>query len=258
VRTVVACLASVVAIGACTGDDGTVPSAPTGRNAPTVEVLGQNLELLPGIQNAFRVGFEPRGSSVDIIVTARPDTARITICPLGSVDDALPAVTSCRRDLPSGVRESVGRPGFGGVAIILDGDDAVSADLFVGYPEAGRALAIRMPVLQSGSPGGTCDDNACNPFFELRPTRGGPFDARATWDGPEATLVLLQGRVLGRAQTATGLPYVEAARADGSAPLGIDTTMSAPGEYALVFRHRAQRSGDDVMRDVRIDASWPG
>jgi hypothetical protein len=67
---------------------------------------------------------------------------------------------------------------------------------------------------------------------------------------------LLQGSVLGRSATATGIPYREAARAQGISPLSITAEMSARGEYALVIRQDpgARATG---LRNVRIDALWP-
>jgi hypothetical protein len=98
-----------------------------------------------------------------------------------------------------------------------------------------------------------CKDNACNPFFEVLPVRGGAFTATARWTGGAGRVELLEGRVLARSLTSTGIPYRIAATAAGPPPLSIRATMNAPGEYALAL---SNASADDLTR-IEIDAAWP-
>ena len=67
---------------------------------------------------------------------------------------------------------------------------------------------------------------------------------------------MLQGSVLGRSLTATGIPYREAARADGDAPLSIKATLSSQAEYALVITQPPGPSAAP-LHNVIVDASWP-
>jgi hypothetical protein len=76
--------------------------------------------------------------------------------------------------------------------------------------------------------------------------------ATATFGGGPATLELLQGTILGHSFTATGVPYRDAAHAQGSSPLHIAAETSAPGEYALALRDTSASS----LSDVTIDATW--
>ena len=62
--------------------------------------------------------------------------------------------------------------------------------------------------------------------------------------------------VLGRSLTATGIPYREAARADGSPPLSIKATLSSQAEYALVITQPPGPSAAP-LQNVIVDASWP-
>lgn len=241
-----------LALVACGGDG---PSR-TGDRPPVATLIAQNVELLPGDDAALRIAFEPYEGAAQVIVASTPPTAA-TVCPLRALDEPLPARARCRRDIGSGVREPVGMRDMGAIAITIDGGASVRANIRVEFEEAGRDVAIAMPVIRPPAGARDCADNACTPFFELVPTRGGPFGARATWTGPAGALELLQGGVLGRAETATGLRYAVPARADGVSPLRISTTLSAPGEYALVLRQDALGPGATPMRDVRLEVEWP-
>jgi hypothetical protein len=246
-RAVVHALVLVLALAACTGN--APKTAPSKQGPPTATLRAQNLELFPG--RPARIGFEPLGHSAEVIVTTASAGVPIEICGLDDVDAPVPA-RGCG-SVASGVREPVSEPDLAAVELRIGGDRAVRADVLIEFPDDGRDVVVVLPALRA--PEGPCGDNACNPFLELTPLHGGDFRARATWTGHEATLVLLQGRVLGRAQTATGAPYIEPARADGAPPLGIDATLQAPGEYALAFRARAR--GGDALTGVRLEASWP-
>ena len=65
-----------------------------------------------------------------------------------------------------------------------------------------------------------------------------------------------QGSVLGGSLTATGIPYREAARADGSSPLSIATNLSSQAEYGLVI---TQPPGPAAapLGDVILNSTWP-
>jgi hypothetical protein len=234
--------------------------APKASSPPPDDVHALNLAVQPGARNAVRIGFAASGPSADVLTTFEPASARMQVCALANADAALPHTTAgtspseiaCRQ-IASGVRETVvGRGDLGGIAIVNLSGGVVRADAFVEFDERARTLAVRLPGVPTG--GAACQDQGCNPTFELTPVHNGPFAARATWSGGTATLVLLQGSVRGRSATATGIPYREAARSDGAAAASIGAEMSAPGEYALVLR---QEPGGSGMRAVRIDATWP-
>lgn len=237
-------------LAACGGAEG--PATPD-----TSSLIGRNLQILPGDEGALRVAFEPLGGTARVIVQFTPVDAVVDVCPLPAPDAAVPERARCERDVRAGVREPV-RGARHGVAIALRSDQPADADIVIEYQEGGRAMTLGLPVV-APPPGGTdCSDNACNPFFELVPTRAGPFEARASWRGPEGVLVLLQGSVLGRSQTATGIPYAEPARREGTPPLRLSATLSAPAEYALALRHTRRGSASPPMRDVVVQVSWPG
>jgi hypothetical protein len=117
-------------------------------------------------------------------------------------------------------------------------------------------MSVQIPFLPAPESEQACKDNGCNPFFELTPLRNGTFTATATWKGPAGTLEILQGSVLGRSQTATGIPYREAARANGSPPLSITSRLSSQAEYALAI---TQPTGATAapLTDVFLSAGWP-
>src|SRR6266571_1423446 len=193
-------------------------SGTTSSGRPTVTLLVQNLSLFGGTSQATRIGFQTSSSSTDIKVDVTPDTAQLAVCPLTDVGADIPAATACR-DIGSGVRETVASGGLRAVALVLSGVSSARANVLLEYDDGGRRISVVVPFLAAPAGGPSCADNTCNPFIELKPVRNGPFTATATWQGPRGILQMLQGSVLGRSQTATGIPYREAARATGSAPL---------------------------------------
>lgn len=244
----------------------------SGDEPPAVTLDARGIPLLDGPDGAPRFVIDAAERTAHVIVNAyaaadRPDDIarrpvppglRVSLCPIGSIDAAVKITDRCRTDIGMGVREPVPVPDPGGFAIVTRGAAAdVLADVVVQYPEGGRAVAVSLPVLRGPAGGTNCSDNGCNPFFELRPTRKGRLKATASWEGPDATLVLLQGNVLGRSQTATGIPYRDAAISSGMSPLAIESEMIAPGEYALALRHAKLRPGEPSLRRIRIDAEWP-
>jgi len=207
--------------------------------ASTVTLIARNLALVEGEDNAIRIGFRS-GGSARLILRFVPDTARVMLCPLTEVTQPL-ASASCQADIFSGVRQDIATPGLAGVALVLQAGSAVG-DLSVDYDATTRDVSIRLPYLAATARAPGCKDNACNPFFELTPVRAGTFSATATWTGTGATLVLLQGSVVGRSLTATGLPYAEPARESGPSPLHLSSRLSAPAEYAIALQRRCGRS----------------
>jgi len=251
-------LVLALALAACTGngEPDASPTSPAG-SPPSATLLGQNLDVFPGPDQAVKVGFTPFGSSARVIVRFEPARAVVDVCPIASIGEPPPDREGCKRDVRTGVRETITAARLGGIAIVVRSDESVSFDLVVEYEEGERAIEIALPVLPAPAGGADCSDNACNPFFELQPTNAGAFEASATWDGPEGGLVLLQGSVLGRAHTATGIPYGEPTRDEGSPPLEVSTRLTAPAEYALALRHARQGSAVPPMRDIVLSVSWP-
>jgi hypothetical protein len=225
-------------------------TGPTG--APTVELVAENLRLLAGDDNATRIGFSPRDPAARIRIERSADGGRIAACPLARIDDPLPDPGACLPDVPDGVRESITSTGLGAVALVRFGDP-ITVGLRVEFEEAGRQLAFRLPIIEVPAGASECKDNSCNPFFEILPVRGGTFTATARLTGGNGRLELLEGRVLARSLTSTGIPYRVAATSAGPPPLSIRATMNAPGEYALAL---SNTSSDD-LRSIAIDAAWP-
>lgn len=248
-RRIVFAMLAVVAAGGIfvasriPGDDGG-----SGR-PPPVELITQNLVLFEGRGSALRFAFEPADPSARVIARLEPSTAHVSLCPLTSLLAPLPPTERCR-DASSGVRENVSGEGLRAIAIVLGGAPRATADLRLEFAEASREVNVMIPRLVPPPGAGECDDDGCDTFFEMLPARSGPFRARATWDGPGAELTFLQGRVVARSFTATGLPYKVAARAAGTSPRHIGGHTSAGDEYALFLR------GREELRDVTIDATW--
>ena len=246
-KIVVAALALIVALGACTSS-ARPRAGRSSTSAATTTILAQNLALYEGETQAIRLGFEPASGSTDVIVDYTPDTAQVALCSLTAADGTMPPVASCK-SVGSGVRETVSSPGLAALGIVLSGTSSARADILLEFDHVGRHVSAVIPFISGG--GGNCADNGCNPFFEVRPVRNGLFTASARWNGASATLVMLQGSVLARSQTATGIPYRKAAIQTGQTSASIRTQLTSPGEYALAITQTG------TLRDVRIDASWP-
>jgi hypothetical protein len=134
---------------------------------------------------------------------------------------------------------------------VLSGATSAHVNVRLEFDEKDRQVSAVIPFVGSPPSAATCADNGCNPFFEVRPVKNGLFTARASWSGAAATLTMLQGSVVARSQTATGIPYRKAATQSGTTSAQIRTQLTAPGEYALALTQAG------TLRDVRIDASWP-
>ena len=246
----VACLAVGLMLAACTGG---VPAKQSG--VPTVKLLAQNLSLFPGSAQAVRIGFQTASGSADIIVDLTPDTASVAVCPLTAAGASMPPVTTCK-DIGSGVREPITSGGLAAIGLVLLSVQSARANVRLEYDDGGHQVSVQISFLPAPEGVEACKDNGCNPFFELTPIRNGAFTATAAWKGPAGTLAMLQGSVLARSQTATGIPYREAARKDGAPPLSISAQLSSQGEYALSI---TQPIGPLAapLTDVFLGASWP-
>lgn len=243
-------LLAILALAACAGGG---PGKQSG--VPTVRLLAQNLSLFPGSDQAARIGFQTGSDSANIIVDLTPDTAALAVCPLTALGGQLPPLSSCK-DVGSGVREPITSSGLTAVALVVSGVSSARANVRLEYDDGGHQITVQIPFLPAPDSAAACRDNNCNPFFELTPLRSGAFTATATWKGPAGTLALLQGSVLGRSQTATGIPYREAARKDGTPPLTITSQLSSQGEYALAISQPAGPNAAPLI-GVFLSASWP-
>jgi len=232
------------------------PSGTGSAQPPSVVLLVQNVTLQPDAARAVRVGFSPADPTVRLIANF-PDTGAVVgVCALSAVSDPVPAgldQPGCLNDLGAGVRESLA-PGsrLGAVALWVRSGPPLVVRIQLEYSEGTRDIDVRIPVLMAPASPSACTDNACNPFLEMTPVRGGEFRARVSWAGGPARLALLEGRVLARSFTATGIPYGLPAQETGRSPLSITTRLSAPAEYALVF----DRNATDAT-GIDLSAHWP-
>lgn len=239
----IAWLALAGVLGGCVG------STPR-RETPPNRIIAQNL-VVDG-SGALRFGLSPAEPFAHVLTVFEPASGGLMVCPLTSIDADLPPAQACRGDIGSGVRETVTTPGLRAVALVAT-REPLDADVTVEFTGASRAISARLP--QIAPPRGVCVDVDCSPLIEVTPVQDGAFTARADWRGPEATLVLLQGRILARSVTANpGLPYREEARTDGASPRSIEARLSRTGEYALILR---QAAGAAALTAVRIEATWP-
>jgi hypothetical protein len=220
----------------------------------TVELIAQNLRMLAGRENAIRFSFSPKDPSVQIRLDRSDPNGRVYACPLSHIDDPVPdGGPGCLLDLPAGVRESITAPGLGAIALVRVGAP-ITVSMRLEYAESqGRRIGIRFPVIPRPPGASVCRDNACNPFFEVNPPRGGSFSATARWSGGRGNLALIEGRVLAQSFTATGIPYRTVTERSGDSGISITGPMSAPSEYALTLVN--QGAGD--ITAVEIDARWP-
>ena len=250
-RALAAMLALVAATTACSEDF----FDPTpGRDAaqPAVQLIGQHIQMVAGEENAVRVSFKPKDVSVRVRISRSSAEGRVVACPLRTIDDAIPPLTQCIADLPDGVRETLTTAQLGAIALVREGA-AITIDLVLEYEQGGRVFSIRIPAIDRPSGAAECKDNACNPFFEVKPVRNGQFTAAIGWVGGVAHVELLEGRVLARAFSSTGIPYRIAAKNEGAAPLVVSAQLNAPGEYALAITN----PGSEALTAIRIDATWP-
>ena len=252
-RRIALLLALLASLSACDRDFFDPTPGGTAAPPPTVELIGRNIRLLTGEANAIRISFRPKDPSVRVRISRSSTAGRVIACPLRRIDDPISSAQGCLPDLPDGVRENLTATGIGAVALVREGAPITINDLRLEYEEGERALSIRIPVISRPPGASVCKDNACNPFFEVRPVRGGRFTATARWTGGAARLELLEGRVLARALSSTGIPYRIAATATGPSSLTIGAQMNEPSEYALAISNLG--TGD--LTGIAIDATWP-
>jgi hypothetical protein len=250
-RLITALIALVALTTACS-EDFFDPTPGGDAAAPAVQLIGQHIQMEAGEENAVRVSFRPKDVSVRVRISRSNVEGRVVACPLRTIDDAIPPLTQCIADLPDGVRETLTTPQLGAIALVREGA-AITIDFVLEYEEGGRAFSIRVPAIDQPTSAEACQDNACNPFFEVKPIRAGRFTATVAWAGGPARVELLEGRVLARAFSSTGIPYRIAAAEAGTAPLSVSAQLNAPGEYALAITNPSGAA----LTAIRIDATWP-
>lgn len=245
-------LALAVSASACRDDFFDPTPGQSGPPQNRVEVIARNVTLPPGEANAIRIGFGAKDPAAQIRVERPGGTGRIIACPLRGVGDPLPDRSACLPDVPDGVRTSITLTGLGAIALIRDGDP-LSLEIRLEFEQASRKVALHLPQIARPAGAAACRDNECNPIVELLPVRGGRFTATARWTGGAARLEMLEGRVLARAFSSTGIPYRVAGQASGASPLSIAATLGAPSEYALALVNTS--TGD--LRSIVVQAAWP-
>ncbi|MGH2785657.1 MAG: hypothetical protein ACRDJ1_10375 [Actinomycetota bacterium] len=252
-RIVVAVLSLALAASASACRDDFVDPTPggTGPQQQRVELIARNLVMLDGEENAIRIGFGPKDPSAHVRVERPDGSGRVVACPLRSVDAPLPDQSECLPDAPDGVRESISLTGLGAIALIREGGPIV-VEIRVEFEERNRKTIVDLPVIERPAGAAACKDNACNPVFELLPVRAGAFTATASWSGGTARLEVLEGRVLARSLSSTGIPYRVGGQSAGTSPLSVTARLSGPTEYALAFVN----TSTDALRGISIEATW--
>ncbi len=253
------------ALAACKGDPAAAPAqSPGTEKQPVVTLIVNNLTLQQGRDGAAIVGLDAAGGSASVIVVHSPK-ARIDLFLLAAPTDPIPArecalspgarpVRSCVRDVGTGVRETLDRPGRAGAMAIVLRSGSGRVDLRFEYDEGSRAVSLRLPSLAPLPGASACKDNGCNPYLEMMPVRAGAFTATATFEGRPARLQLQAGRVIAKSFTATGLPYRIPAEQRGASSLSIATRLDAPAEYALAFMNE---NPSQAISAIVLEARWP-
>lgn len=251
-RRFVLAAALLLALAGCREDFFDPTPGQTGPSSTRVELVARNIQILAGEANAVRIGFQPKDVAVHLRIDRSSAAGRIIVCPLREIDDPIPEQASCLPDLPDGVREGLTLSGLGAVVLVREGDP-VTLGLRMEFEEAGREIVLRLPVIPRPAGASVCKDNGCNPFFEVLPVRGGSFTATASWTGGTGRLEVLEGRVLARSFSSTGIPYRAAGQESGVSPLSMTASLSAPSEFALALLNTS--TGD--LTDITIRATWP-
>jgi hypothetical protein len=251
-RRLVVLLALSVSLTACPKDFFDPTPGAEGTAATSVELIGNNIRMLEGEANAVRISFRPKDPSARLRIERSSSTGRVVACGLSAIADPLPPAERCLPDVPDGVRETITADGLGAIVLVREGEP-ITIDLRLSYEEGGRSFEIRFPSIATPPGASACKDNGCNPFFEVTPTRGGSFTATARWDGGRGKLELLEGRVLAKAFSSTGIPYRIAGTRTGDPPLSVTSHMNAPSEYALAITNESRSD----IGAVRIEATWP-
>ena len=252
VRRVVLAVALLLTLSACReGFFDPTPSG-SGEQSAGVTLTGRNMRMIAGGSNAIRLSFRPKDPSVRLRIERSSSAGRIVACALRGIDDPIPPVGVCIPDMPDGVRENLTVPGLGAIVLLREGDP-IAIGFRLEYEEGGREFVIRLPSLAAPPGASVCKDNACNPVLELTPVRGGTLTASARWASGTAKLELLEGRVLARAFSSTGIPYRIAATRSGASPLSIEARLNAPSEYALTLSDL----GNTALSAIELMTTWP-
>ena len=242
----------LLALTGCRDDFFDPTPGQTGPAPTRVELIARNVEMRAGEDNAVRIGFRPKDVAVHLRVDRSSPSGRIIACPLKAIDDPIPEQSACLPDLPNGVREGLTLSGLGAVALVREGE-AVTLGIRMEFEEAGRGIAFRLPVIPRPAGASVCKDNGCNPFLEMVPVHGGAFSATARWTGGSAVLEVLEGRVLARSFSSTGIPYRIAGEVSGPPPLTVTARLSSPTEFALALRNTSAAD----LTEIEIEATWP-
>lgn len=242
----------LLALAGCREDFFDPTPGQTGPQQARVELVARNIRILAGEDGAVRIGFQPRDVSVHLRLERSSSEGRIIACPLRAIDDPIPAEASCLPDLPDGVREGLTTTGLGALVLVREGDP-ITLGIRVEFEEAGRGITLRLPSITRPAGASVCKDNGCNPVFEVLPARGGTFTATASWTGGSGRLEVLEGRVLARSFSSTGIPYGVAGQKSGVSPITVTATLSSPTEFALALVNTS--TGD--LTDIEIRSTWP-
>lgn len=232
-------------LGACSGSSGTTDPAPSTLHA-------RGMLLAPGEE--IVLDLDGGASGYKVRADFSPQDARVELCAL-ETETGAPGEGGCLFDLAWGVRTPVAGIGVESLRLRVM-DQPVTMDLVVEYFEKSRSVGVTLPRVPQAPSDSACLDNACNPIFELLPVRSGSLTAEASFGGERAELVLLSGRILGRSQTATGVPYREAAKDSGGSPLAIAAKVTGGDEFAVALRQKPG-AGAQGLREVSLTILWP-
>jgi hypothetical protein len=220
-----------------------------GATSP-VTFHARGLLLAPG--EVVRLSVDAGTAGMEVRPAFTPSSARLMACRLTTIEAALPAVDDCKRDINQGVRTPI----VGSVhAFRLESDEAIELDLLVEY-FGGGDIEIWYPRIPPAPSVDACVDHACDAFFERLPVVDGRLHVEASFEGGIGNLLVEQGRILARSQTATGLPYRVAAQRIGGPPLFVDARLTANAEYAVSLGQSPGPSAQG-LRDIRLKMAWP-
>jgi hypothetical protein len=231
-----------VVLTACAGQ-------PPASGASTLHARG----LLVGPTEPITVTFPDGISGVELRPDFEPMDASLRICPLNGRDAV---IDGCLEDVAWGVRTPIRRPNL--YSLRIASDRAVELSFTAEYFHRGAARDIRVELARTpaAASASACRDNACRVVFEMTPVGVDEVSAFATFSGGDGEVLVLEGRVLARAETATGLPYREAAASRGPSHLRAIAAIDDPhAEYAIVIGEVAG-PGADGLRDVELSMTW--
>ncbi|MFP5225238.1 MAG: hypothetical protein ACLGH3_06770 [Actinomycetota bacterium] len=241
----VAFLSVLGLLAACAPSQTTDPAVPV---PATLHARG--LLLAPG--EAIRLAVDAGTRGIEVRPAFKPTSARLMACPLMDISQSLPAASGCKRDINQGVRT----PLAGSIhAFRIESDEPIELDLLVEYFGEGQ-VEVWYPRTPASPSVEACLDHGCDAFFERLPVADGRLHVEASFEGGIGNLLVEQGRVLARSQTATGVPYRVAAQERGDAPLSVNAGLTAGAEYAVSL---GQIPGPSAagLSDIRLKMTWP-